>query len=122
MDDNIASYRIWVKDLAKYFNEIGIKSCVNEIPDNIKNNVIINDNSIIGNNCRIKEGAKIGVDGFAFERNRNKVYNFPFYGNVIIKENNNEISGSKLVVDMKNSSSIMVGSNASRVQALITDN
>tara|TARA_B100001778_G_C18517585_1_gene597249 strand:- start:369 stop:863 length:495 start_codon:yes stop_codon:yes gene_type:complete len=43
-------------------------------------------------------------------------------GNVIIKENNNEISGSKLVVDMKNSSSIMVGSNASRVQALITDN
>ncbi len=41
MDNNVASYRIWVKDLAKYFNEIGIKSCVNEIPDNIKNNVII---------------------------------------------------------------------------------
>lgn len=41
IDENVGSYRIWVKDLAKYFNEIGIKSRVNEIPDNIKNNVII---------------------------------------------------------------------------------
>ena len=41
LDNNVASYRIWVKDLAKYFNELGIKTYVNKIPDNIKNNVII---------------------------------------------------------------------------------
>ena len=41
IDDNIASYRIWIKDLAKYFNELGIKTYVNKISDNIKNNAII---------------------------------------------------------------------------------
>ncbi len=41
MDDNVASYRIWVKDLVKYFNELGIKAYVNKLSDDIKNNVII---------------------------------------------------------------------------------
>ena len=41
LDNNVASYRIWVKDLAKYFNELGIKTYVNKMPDNIKNNAII---------------------------------------------------------------------------------
>ncbi len=53
----------------------------------IEHHVIINDNSTIGANCRIKEGAKIGVDGFAFERDGDKIFNFPFFGNTIIKDN-----------------------------------
>lgn len=43
-------------------------------------------------------------------------------GNVIVKENGNQISGSELIVDLKNSSSIMVGSDSNRVEALIIDN
>ncbi len=41
VNENVASYRIWVQDLGKYFNELGIKTYVNKIPDNIKNNVVI---------------------------------------------------------------------------------
>ena len=43
-------------------------------------------------------------------------------GNVLVKENNNQVSGSKLTVDLKSSSSIMVGSDLNRVEAVITDN
>ena len=43
-------------------------------------------------------------------------------GNVIVKENGNQISGNELMVDLKNSSSIMVGSDSNRVEALIIDN
>ena len=43
-------------------------------------------------------------------------------GNVIVKENGNQISGNELIVDLKNSSSIMVGSGSNRVEALIIDN
>ena len=43
-------------------------------------------------------------------------------GNVIVKENGNQISGNELIVDLKNSSSIMVGSDSNRVGALIIDN
>ena len=43
-------------------------------------------------------------------------------GNVIVKENGNQISGDELIVDLKNSSSIMLGSDSNRVEALIIDN
>jgi len=43
-------------------------------------------------------------------------------GNVLVKENNNQVSGSKLTVDLKSSSSIMVGSDLNRVEAVIIDN
>ncbi len=43
-------------------------------------------------------------------------------GNVTVKESGNQISGNELVVDLKNSSSIMVGSDSNRVEALIIDN
>ena len=38
---NTASYRIWVKDLAVYLNEIGTKAYVNKLPNNIKPNIVI---------------------------------------------------------------------------------
>ena len=41
IDDNAGSYRIWVKDLAEYFNELGIKAYINKLPNNIKSNVAI---------------------------------------------------------------------------------
>jgi len=43
-------------------------------------------------------------------------------GNVLVKENNNQVSGSKLTVDLKSSSSIMVGSDLDRVEAVIINN
>ena len=43
-------------------------------------------------------------------------------GNVIVKENSSQVNGNELIVDLKNSSSIMVGSNSNRVEAIIIDN
>ena len=40
----------------------------------------------------------------------------------MVIENGNQISGNELIVDLKDSSSIMVGSNSGRVEALIIDN
>ena len=41
VDDNVGSYRIWVKDLAAYFNELGTKAYINKLPNNIKSHVVI---------------------------------------------------------------------------------
>ena len=43
-------------------------------------------------------------------------------GKVIVKENGNQVSGNELMVDLKNSSSIMMGSDSNRVEALIINN
>ena len=43
-------------------------------------------------------------------------------GNVAVKENGNKIMGNELVVDLKNSSSIMRGTNSNRVEAFILGN
>ena len=43
-------------------------------------------------------------------------------GNVIVKEDGNKISGNELVVDLKNSSRIMLGNDSNRVEALILGN
>tara|TARA_Y100000590_G_C15633094_1_gene981938 strand:- start:768 stop:1232 length:465 start_codon:yes stop_codon:yes gene_type:complete len=43
-------------------------------------------------------------------------------GNVMVKENGNQVSGNELVVDLENSSSIMSSSNSKRVEAIILDN
>ena len=40
-------------------------------------------------------------------------------GNVLVIENDNQISGSKLTLELKDSSSIMVGSDSNRVEAVI---
>ena len=43
-------------------------------------------------------------------------------GNVAVKENGNKIMGNELVVDLKNSSSIMKGTDSNRVEAFILGN
>ena len=43
-------------------------------------------------------------------------------GNVVVIENGNQVRGDELVVDLKSSSSIMVGSDSNRVEALIVSN
>tara|TARA_B100000401_G_C52778552_1_gene707027 strand:- start:481 stop:945 length:465 start_codon:yes stop_codon:yes gene_type:complete len=43
-------------------------------------------------------------------------------GNVSVKENGNRIMGDELVVDLKNSSSIMKGTDSNRVEAFILGN
>ncbi len=40
-DVNIASYRMWVKDLAIYFNESGTKAYINKLPNDVKSNIVI---------------------------------------------------------------------------------
>lgn len=41
LDVNTASYRMWIKDLAQYFNELEIKVYINKLPRNVKNNGVI---------------------------------------------------------------------------------
>ena len=41
VDIGVGSYRIWIHDLAQYFNELGIEASINELPDNIKSNLVI---------------------------------------------------------------------------------
>ena len=43
-------------------------------------------------------------------------------GNVAVKENGNKIMGNELIVDLKNSSSIMKGTDSNRVEAFILGN
>lgn len=40
-DVNLASYRMWIKDLAIYFNELGTKAYINKLADKVKSNVVI---------------------------------------------------------------------------------
>ena len=40
-DLNNGAYRIWVRDLASYFNQLNIKTHINKIPKNIKSNLVI---------------------------------------------------------------------------------
>ena len=43
-------------------------------------------------------------------------------GNVTVIENGNQVSGNELFVDLNSSSSIMLGSESNRVEAIIVDN
>ena len=43
-------------------------------------------------------------------------------GNVTVIENGNQVSGSELFVDLNSSSSIMLGSESNRVEAIIVEN
>jgi len=41
VDINVGSYRIWVNDLAQYFNDIGVKSSINKLPLSLNNKGVI---------------------------------------------------------------------------------
>ena len=43
-------------------------------------------------------------------------------GNVTVIENGNQVSGNELFVDLNSSSSIMLGSESNRVEAIIVEN
>jgi UDP-3-O-[3-hydroxymyristoyl] glucosamine N-acyltransferase len=70
-------------------------------PSRIWNNVTIGDsvtieqNTTIGNNCKVQPGVKIGADGFSYERDEQsfELERFPHIGGVKIG-NNVEISSN----------------------------
>ena len=68
---------------------------------------------------RLINGSEIYGDTASYFLKEEKII---VIGNVLVKENENQISGNKLTVDLKNSTSIMLGSNSNQVEALIGNN
>jgi len=68
---------------------------------------------------RLVEGSEIYGDAANYSLEEEIII---ITGNVLVIEDGNQVSGNKLVVDLKSSSSIMVGSDSNRVEALILDN
>ena len=68
---------------------------------------------------RLLEGSEIYGDKAKYSLEEGLII---ITGNVTVKENGNQITGNELVVDLNNSSSIMVGTNSNRVEALIIGN
>tara|TARA_B100001029_G_C15052829_1_gene452073 strand:- start:804 stop:1268 length:465 start_codon:yes stop_codon:yes gene_type:complete len=83
--------------------------------DNVKEILAIGNVKII----RIFEGTEIygEVANYSIE---NEIITID--KNVIIIEDGNEVRGSQLIVDLKNSSSIMTASDSNRVEAIILNN
>ena len=80
------------------------------------NEILANGNVKI---IRLVEGSEIYGDAANYSLEEEVII---ITGNVVVIENGNKVSGSELVVDLKSSSSIMVGSDSKRVEALIVDN
>ena len=68
---------------------------------------------------RLIEGTEIYGDMAKYSLEQE---NMVITGNVIVLENGNKVTGNKLTVDLKNSSSIMTGSELNREEALIIEN
>ena len=80
------------------------------------NEILANGNVKI---IRLVEGSEIYGDAANYSLEEEVII---ITGNVVVIENGNKVSGSELVVDLKSSSSIMVGSDSKRVEALIVSN
>ena len=83
--------------------------------DEIKEILAIGNVKII----RLVEGSEIYGDTANYSLEEEVII---ITGNVVVIENGNQVSGDELVVDLKNSSSIMAGSDSNRVEALIVNN
>ena len=83
--------------------------------DEIKEIIAIGNIKII----RLIEGSEIYGDTANYSLEEEII---TIIGNVLVIENGNQVSGNELVVDLKSSSSIMVGSDSNRVKALIVNN
>ncbi len=68
---------------------------------------------------RLVEGSEIFGDTANYSLEKEVII---IKGNVVVIENGNQVRGNELVVDLKSSSSIMVGSDSNRVEALIVGN
>lgn len=72
---------------------IGKNCCISDKGVVIGNNVIIEDyatiyeNVIIGNDCIIRAGARIGVQDFNYFTDENELIHLPHYGDLIIEDN-----------------------------------
>jgi UDP-3-O-[3-hydroxymyristoyl] glucosamine N-acyltransferase len=98
------------------FTEIGEKC---QIGDNtvIRNRVSIVENCVIGNGCIINPGVTIGVDGFAFVRDRSgELERFPHLKGVKIG-NNVDISGNSNI-DRGSLSDTKIG-DGTKIDALV---
>ena len=103
------------------FNET-LKVWSDEITINFKiekdeiNEILANGNVKI---IRLVEGSEIFGDTANYSLEKEVII---IKGNVVVIENGNQVRGNELVVDLKSSSSIMVGSDSNRVEALIVGN
>tara|TARA_B100001996_G_scaffold65527_1_gene47449 strand:- start:350 stop:814 length:465 start_codon:yes stop_codon:yes gene_type:complete len=83
--------------------------------DEIKEILAIGNVKII----RLVEGSEIYGDTANYSLEEEVII---ITGNVVVMEDGNQVAGDELVVDLKSSSSIMVGSDSNRVKALIVNN
>ena len=83
--------------------------------DEIKEIIAIGNIKII----RLIEGSEIYGDTANYSLEEEII---TIIGNVLVIENGNQVSGNELVVDLKNSSSIMVGSDSNRVETIVIGN
>ncbi len=83
--------------------------------DEIKEILAVGNVKII----RLVEGSEIYGDTANYSLEKEVIM---IIGNVVVIENGNKVSGNELLVDLKSSSSIMVGSDSNRVEALILNN
>ena len=86
-----------------------------EKEDEIKEILAIGNVKII----RIIEGSEIYGDTANYSLLEEVIV---ITGNVTVLENGNQVSGNELIVDLKNSSSIMSASDSNRVEAIIINN
>ena len=99
--------------LKVWSDEITIKFKIEK--DEIKE-ILANGNVKI---IRLVEGSEIFGDTANYSLEEEVII---IKGNVVVIENGNQVRGNELVVDLKSSSSIMVGSDSNRVEALIVGN
>jgi len=83
--------------------------------DEIKEILAVGNVKII----RLVEGSEIYGDTANYSLEEEVII---ITGNVVVMEDGNQVAGDELVVDLKSSSSIMVGSDSNRVKALIVNN
>ncbi len=110
-DKSIIGSRCYIGD----FTTIG-ENCKIGNDSVIYNNVTLVKDCIIGDRCVIHSGVTLGDDGFAFERNGNRLMLFPHFGRVIIG-NDVEICANSHIA--KGSLSDTVIGDSTKIDAMV---
>ncbi len=105
-----------------YANNTDVKLWSQEMIVNLKKETDEIDEILAKGNIKmiiLNRGSEIYGDNARYFVNDDSII---ITGNVLVKENGNEITGEKLIVDLTNSSSIMESSASNRVEATIINN
>lgn len=82
----------------------------------IHDKVTLVSDCIIGSRCIIHSGVTIGDDGFAFERDENRLYRFPHFGRVIIGDDVEVCANSHIA---RGSLSDTIIGNGTKIDAMV---